>query len=455
MLKTEFKERMKGLLGDNFEAFVAALEGDPVRGARVNRIKTDPKHFLSLTDFALEPLPYLDNGFILRDGEGVGRTPEHHAGMIYMQDPGAMSALSALDFSEGEWVLDMCAAPGGKSSQIAERIGDEGFLLSNEFVPKRAKIIVSNFERLGVKNAMVTSLDTAELPKMFEGVFDTVVCDAPCSGEGMFRKSDEALTDWSEENVRMCAERQLMILENAIPVLKAGGRLVYSTCTYSLRENEMVVATLMEKHPELELIPVKNELLPCTKDGINFDGSHPEMSLARRFYPHVSEGEGQFVAVLKKSENTPEKKTILYKDSALSPSKAEMQIAEKFLKDNFSHAPSGRIIRHGDHLVLVSHDCPIPKRSVFMPGVIIGEVQKNILKPHHQLFSAYGDRMKSILNLKKGDERVAKYLRGEEIECDSDLSGYTAVMYEGVPLGGGKASSGRLKNHYPKGLRNN
>jgi NOL1/NOP2/fmu family ribosome biogenesis protein len=217
----------------------------------------------------------------------------------------------------------------------------------------------------------------------------------------------------------------------------------------------MVVATLMERHPELELIPVKEELLPCTKDGINFDGSHPEMSLARRFYPHVSEGEGQFVAVLKKSENAPEKKTILYKDSALSPLKSEMQIADKFLKDNFAHAPSGRIIKQGEHLVLVSHDCPIPKRSVFMPGIIIGEVQKNILKPHHQLFSAYGDRMKSILNLKKGDERVAKYLRGEEIECDTSLSGYTAVMYEGVTLGGGKASSGRLKNHYPKGLRNN
>lgn len=455
MLKTEFKERMMSLLGEEYGAFMEALRCEPVRGARVNRIKTAPEHFLSLTDFALEPLPYIDNGFILREGEGVGRSPEHHSGMIYMQDPGAMSALSALDFTEGEWVLDMCAAPGGKSSQIAERIGDEGFLLSNEFVPKRAKIIVGNFERLGVKNAMVTSLDTAELPKMFSEAFDTVVCDAPCSGEGMFRKSDEALTDWSEENVKMCADRQLMILENAIPVLKAGGRLVYSTCTYSPEENEMVVAALMERHPELRLMPVKDQLIPYTKDGINFDGAHPEMSLARRFYPHVSEGEGQFVAVLKKSENEPKKKTILYKDSALSPSKAEMQIAEKFLKENFTAIPRGRLIKQGELIVLVPHGCPIPKRSVFMPGVVIGEVQKNILKPHHQLFSAYGDRMKNILNLKKGDERVAKYLRGEEIECDTSLSGYTAVMYEGVTLGGGKASSGRLKNHYPKGLRNN
>ena len=456
MLDEKFKSRMKDILGDEYCDFIDAIENSPeTRAVRVNTLKASPKAFSDAGVFDITPLPYATDGFSLLGGEGIGNTPEHHAGMIYVQDAGAMATVNALDIKAGWRVLDMCSAPGGKSGQAAAKIGDGGFLLSNEYVPKRAKTVVSNFERLGVKNAAVTSLDTAELKKLFCEYFDLVIADVPCSGEGMFRKSDEALTDWSEENVRMCAERQLMILENAIPVLKAGGRLVYSTCTYSLRENEMVVATLMEKHPELRLIPVKNELLPCTKDGINFDGAHPEMSLARRFYPHVSEGEGQFVAVLKKSENAPEKKTILYKDSALSPSKAEMQIAEKFLKDVFSHVPSGRIIKQGEHLALVPHDCPIPKRSVFMPGVIIGEVQKNILKPHHQLFSAYGDRMKSILNLKKGDKRVAKYLRGEEIECDTALSGYTAVMYEGVTLGGGKASSGRLKNHYPKGLRNN
>ena len=455
MLKDSFKERMMHLLGGDYESFISALEKEPVRGVRANRIKTSTEHLLGITSLDLVPLSYLDNGFILRDGDGVGNTPEHHAGMIYVQDPGAMSALSAIDIGEGEWVLDMCAAPGGKSSQIAERIGDGGFLLSNEFVPKRAKIIVGNFERLGVRNAMVTSLDTKEFPKMFSNVFDTVVCDAPCSGEGMFRKSDEALADWSEENVKMCAARQLTILENAIPILKDGGRLIYSTCTYSLEENEMVVAELIKSHPELRLIPVKDELKRSTKDGIDFDKSHPEMHLARRFYPHVSEGEGQFVAVMQKGEKSADKTTILYKDEALSPSKSEIQITEKFLKDIFTTRPEGRLIKQGDFIVLVSHTCPIPKRSVFMPGVVIGEIQKNILKPHHQLFSAYGNEMKTVVDLKKGDERIKKYLRGEEIECDTSLSGFCAVTYEGVPLGGGKISSGRVKNHYPKGLRNN
>ena len=455
MLQKSFTDRMKHLLGESYGAFEDALGREPVRGARVNKIKCATEDFLRICDYPLRAISYIDNGFIVENSDGIGLTPEHHAGMIYMQDPGAMSALAAVDFREGEWVLDACAAPGGKSSQIAERIGDSGFLLSNEYVPKRAKIIVGNFERLGIKNAMVTSLDTAEFPKMFEGVFDTIVCDAPCSGEGMFRKSQEALDDWSEENVKMCAERQLYILENLLPALKDGGRLIYSTCTYSLEENEMTLAGLMERHPELMLVKAKDELTSATTDGIDFDGHHPEMKLVRRFYPHISEGEGQFVAVLKKAENSAQKSTILYKDSSISPSKTEIQITEKFLKDIFSEVPSGRLIKQGDYIALVPHACPIPKKSVFMPGIMVGEIQKNILKPHHQLFSAYGDKMKNKIHLTKGDPRVQKYLRGEEIECDTGLSGWCAVIYEGVALGGGKISGGRVKNHYPKGLRNN
>ena len=454
MLQKSFLDRMKTLLGEEYDAFINAMQSDPVRGLRVNKIKCDEGYALSEGRFKLEKIPYVDNGYILCEGEGIGLTPEHHAGMIYMQDPGAMSALSAIDIKEGEWALDACAAPGGKSSQVAERIGDRGFLLSNEYVPKRAKIIVGNFERLGIKNAMVTSLDTAEFPKMFREVFDLIVCDAPCSGEGMFRKSDEALEDWSEENVKSCAERQLYILKNLIPALKAGGRLVYSTCTYSLEENEMTVAAIMEAHPELELIPAEKRLIPYTADGIDFDGRHPEMKLARRFYPHVSKGEGQFVAVMKKRENDEDRSTILYKDGATSPSKSEIQLVEKFLKETFDVAPKGRFIKQGDFISLVTHDLPIPQRSVFMPGVVIGEIQKNILKPHHQLFSAFGKDMKLKVNLTAGDARVEKYLRGEEIEYPDIENGYCVITYRGAAVGGGKAVGGRIKNHYPKGLRN-
>jgi NOL1/NOP2/fmu family ribosome biogenesis protein len=216
----------------------------------------------------------------------------------------------------------------------------------------------------------------------------------------------------------------------------------------------MTVAKILENHPELELIPVKDELASATADGIDFDGAHPEMKLARRFYPHVSDGEGQFVAVMKKAENSTDKQTILYKDSSISPSKSEIQIVEKFLKDNFNTIPNGRLIKQGDFISIIPHDCPIPQRSVFMPGIVVGEIQKNLLKPHHQLFSAYGADMKNRIYLKKGDARIEKYLRGEEIDWDTAESGWCAVCYEGVPLGGGKISGGRVKNHYPKGLRN-
>lgn len=209
MIPERFKEKMKNILGNEYPRFIDALEnGEAVRGMRANLIKTSPEKLLGDGEFRLEPLSYVDNGFILREQRQMGASPYHHAGMVYMQDPGAMASAAALDIEPDWWVADLCAAPGGKSSQIAERLSEGGFLLSNEYVPKRAKIIVGNFERLGVRNAVVISLDTARLSEMYEGVFDLVIVDAPCSGEGMFRKSEEAIRDWSDENVELCAERQ-------------------------------------------------------------------------------------------------------------------------------------------------------------------------------------------------------------------------------------------------------
>ena len=449
MIPEKFLQRMKELLGDDFEAFASALERPSVRAARVNTTKTTVDTVLGECELGLTPIPYTDVGFILRDTDGIGNGAAHHAGMYYVQDPGAMATVSALDVKEGWWVLDTCAAPGGKSSQLASLIGDSGFILSNEYVPKRAKIIVSNFERLGIKNAIVTSLDTAEFPKMFSGVFDLVLCDAPCSGEGMFRKSDEAIEDWSEENVRACAERQRVILDNSAGTLKPGGYLLYSTCTYSCEENEDTVRRFLDTHPDFALCDVKEELIRATRDGIG-EG----MEKTRRFYPHVSEGEGQYIALMQRisGDETP---TILYKEECKAPSKDEMAATKKFFTDNLTEIPDGRLIKQGDYVALISHGCPVPKKSVFMPGVIVGEVTKGLLFPHHQFFSAYGRLFKRQENLRKGDPRVAKFLRGEEIEAEEIKDGgWCAVSYCGATVGGGKMSGGRIKNHYPKGLRN-
>lgn len=448
MLPERFISRMKDMLGQEYEAFERALGEPNVRGVRVNTTKLSTKDFLEKTKLTLSPISYADDGFIPENCEGIGRSAEHHAGMFYVQDPGAMATVKALDIQKGWRVLDACSAPGGKASQLASAIGEDGFLLANEYVPKRAKIIVSNFERLGIKNAVVTSLDTKKIGGMFDSYFDLVLCDAPCSGEGMFRKYDEALTEWSEDNVRLCADRQKEILGNLAGTVKAGGYLLYSTCTYSKEENEDTVAYFMKNHPEFSLCEVKDSLKAATADGL--DG----MTAARRFYPHLTKGEGQFIALMKKDENSGNLPTILYKEFTAEPSKQEIAVVKKFISDNVDGEISGRFIYWDGHIALIPHSLPIPLKA-FMPGVMLGEVRKGNFFPHHQFFSAYGDKFKRREMLTKDDPRTEKYLRGEEIDSTSTENGWCAVMYEGVSLGGGKASCGRIKNHYPKGLRNN
>ena len=449
MLPERFKARMAEMLGDEYPIFEQALEEPNVRAVRVNTTKISVEEFKSKTSLAISPIDYATDGFIPESCEGIGKSAEHHAGMFYVQDPGAMATVKALDIEKGWCVLDACSAPGGKASQLASAIGDEGFLLANEYVPKRAKIIVSNFERLGIKNATVSSLDTSTLGEMYPCYFDLVLCDAPCSGEGMFRKYDEAITEWSEENVMLCAERQRSILKNLAPAVKPGGYLLYSTCTYSKEENEDTVAHFLENHPEFSLCEVKECLKRATAEGL--DG----MTKARRFYPHLTKGEGQFIALMKKDENSPYLSTKVSKDALKPANKADVLAFEKFSVENLIKKPNGKITAIGEYLVLVTHDHKIPAYSTFMSGVILGEIKKGNFFPHHQFFSAYGDIFKRKENLTLGDARVEKYLHGEEIDSTSAENGWCAVLYEGVALGGGKISGGRIKNHYPKGLRNN
>ena len=454
MLKESFKSRMSDLLEkEEYEAFIHALESDEaVRGARVNLIKCDGNP--PLIDGALwSPLSYVDNGYILEGDVQIGRTPEHHAGMIYMQDPGAMSALAAIDIKPEWWVADLCASPGGKSSQAAERLGDEGFLLANEYVPKRAKTVVGNFERLGIKNAIVTSMDTSALAELYSCTFDLCILDAPCSGEGMFRKSEEALSEWTPEYTLLCAERQKEIFKNAYKLLKPGGYLLYSTCTWSTAENEEVVLWALGEYPELELVPVRDELIEVTRPGIKLCGDE-RMSLTRRFYPHVSPGEGQFTALFKKCEDSDFTPTFLYKERVKELSREERGIVEDFFRTQLTEKPRGRLIKSGENVVLISHGCPLPPHSVFMSGVLVGEIRRGVLHPAHQFFSVYGNLFKLRVELGTDRALAEEYLLGYEIPTDSQKNGWCSVEYCEATLGGGKMSGGRIKNHYPKGLRN-
>ena len=446
-LPLEFTERMKKLLGDEFEDYVKAVSENSVKGFRVNTEKISLEDFEKINVFGKERIPYVENGFYL-DYEKAGNHPYHHAGMIYIQEPGAMAPAECIEIEEDWKVLDMCASPGGKSTQIKNKLGENGLLVSNEIIPSRCKILTGNIERLGLKNCITTCMDTSRLAKIFPDTFDMIMVDAPCSGEGMFRKDDIAIEEWSAENVKMCAERQEEILENAVKCLKNGGFIVYATCTFSLEENEMTVCNFLENHPEFELMPVCENVKENTSDGVFYDGCTCEnIHFARRFYPHKSKGEGQFMAVL---HNTNEPFEVKRKPLA-KRDKIDKTVFD-FLDSTLVSYDKENVILYNGNPVYFTPDFEVSKGTAFMCGVTIGEIAKNYIKPHHQFFMAMGENFKRRINLTADSAEIEKYLRGEEFETTCE-NGWAVVNVDGCAVGGVKVSGGKAKNHYPKGLR--
>lgn len=446
-LPEKFKERMKTLLKDEYDDFVNAVNGETVKGFRVNTEKISLEDFEKINIFGNEKIPYVKNGFYL-DYEKAGNHPYHHAGMIYIQEPGAMAPAECAEIKEDWCVLDMCASPGGKSTQIKNKLGEKGLLVSNEIIPSRCKILTGNIERLGLKNCVTTCMDTFRLAKTFPEKFDLIMVDAPCSGEGMFRKDDVAIEEWSEENVKMCAERQAEILENAVKCLKDGGFIVYATCTFSLEENEMTVCNFLENHPEFELLPVNENVKNHTSDGVFYDGCTCEnIHFARRFYPHKSKGEGQFMALLH-NKNVP------YENKKIPPVKQEKidKSVFDFLDSTLVSYEKEKVQMYNGNPVYFTPDFEVKKGTAFMCGVTIGEIAKNYIKPHHQFFMAMGDNFKRKIELTADSTEIQKFLRGEEFETTCE-NGWAVVMVDGCAVGGVKVSSGKAKNHYPKGLR--
>ena len=449
MIPEAFLARMKNMPELDFDAFACALEKPAVRAMRVNTLKAQADAVRTLLPFPVDPLPFAENCFYAPEDK-VGALPAHHAGMIYMQDPGAISSVCAAAPKSGSTVLDLCAAPGGKSTQLAAAIAPNGILVSNEYVPARAKILQGNIERLGCPRAIVTNLSTDQLADFYGSYFDLVVADVPCSGEGMLRKYEVAGEEWSEENVRLCAERGWEILQNAARCVKPGGRLLYSTCTFAPEENEQQIDRFLCEHPDFSLLPVAAEIQSITANGVNFEGLSHDMTPCRRFYPHVSPGEGQFVALLQRAEDAPQ--TSARADAAKPLDKKDEKTVRDFLSDVLVDLPDGRLVQSREDVYLTP-DIPVPPRGVFAPGVCVGTLQKGRIVPHHQLFSAFGKQFRRQIALYEGDPRVSQYLRGEEIDGEGE-NGICAILYEGAPLGGGKLVGTKVKNYYPKGLRN-
>ena len=446
-LPSLYIERMKALLGDRYSEYENALNMPPVKGFRVNTDKISMSDFEKINLFSTKKIPYVENGFYL-DYERVGNHPFHHAGMIYVQEPGAMAPAECIDINSDWWVLDMCAAPGGKSTQIKNKLGENGLLVSNEIISSRCKILTGNIERLGLSNTVTTCMDSKKIAKNFPATFDLIMVDAPCSGEGMFRKEEIAISEWSIENVNKCADRQIEILENAVQALKNGGYIIYATCTFSLEENEKVIDYFLQKHPELELVPVKEAVKSNTADGIHFDGCKTQnIHYARRFYPHRAKGEGQFMAVLHNKNSAASAVP-----KATKPTAKIDSIIFDFLDDVLLDYKKENVRIYNGNPVYFTPDFTIKDGMAFSCGITIGEVRKNYIQPHHQFFMAMGRHFRRKIELTYDSEKVGKYLHGEEITCDCQ-NGWAVVTVNGCSLGGAKVVNSVAKNHYPKGLR--
>ena len=448
-LPIEFENRMKTLLGDEYEDFLKSFDEPPVRAFRVNTDKISLEDFEKINPFGGEKIPYVPNGFYF-DYDGIGNHPYHHAGMIYIQEPAAMVPVESIDIGSDWKVLDMCAAPGGKSSQIKNKLGKKGVLVSNEIVPSRCKILTGNVERMGFQNVVTTCASPQKLLKTFpEQYFNMIMVDAPCSGEGMFRKEDIAIDEWSPENVKMCAERQAEILDCAAKMVKVGGYIVYSTCTFSLEENEMTVDAFLERHSGFELVPVTDKVRENTVDGINFDGCKCEnINYARRCYFHKTKGEGQFVAVMRLADSNIDSEHFFV---PMGKEKLDKTLVD-FLDATLTAYNKDCVQTYNGNPVYFTPDFPVPRGIAFTCGVTIGEIRKNYVVPHHQFFMAMGKDFKRKIELSADSDEIKKYLHGEEFQTDCD-NGWAVVMVDSCTVGGVKVSNGRAKNHYPKGLR--
>ena len=406
---------MKGQLGDAFDAYLIAMNEPERRAARANGLKLSPGALSSLRpDFT----PAGGEGFLLPPGFAPRKDPLHCAGAYYVQELSAQMPASLFDLTPRMAVLDLCAAPGGKSAQLAARV-PQGVLFANEIVPNRATVLLNNLERMGAGNAVVTSMDPEKLIGATGPVFDAVLVDAPCAGEGMFRKDAEAVAAWSPEHVAACAKRQRAILATAQGALKPGGQLVYATCSFSPTENEENVRWFLQEHPDFELVA------------------------ERRLYPHTSLGEGQYAAKLRRRGAAP--------DTAYLPPKSDKApLAEAFLWAE-TEGLSGplRQLPDGRALLLPPLPCPLDGLRLLRAGLLLGETVKNRFVPAHALAMAAGLPLRRRQALSEADAR--RYLHGETLP--TDLSGWCAMTYAGLPLGLGKGAGGVLKNHLPKGLR--
>lgn len=452
-LPEDFIRQMSGQLGDELEPFLASYEGLRAYGLRLQPQKVQPGSPLweqLAAMFGLEPVPWCPTGYYYREETRPGKHPFHAAGLYYLQEPSAMSSAELLAPAKGETVLDLAAAPGGKSTQLSAMIGPDGLLVSNEIHPARAQILAENIERMGAANTIVVQSPPDRLAERFPRFFDKIMLDAPCSGEGMFRKDEAAREEWSPAHVEMCAARQLDIFRHALAMLKKGGTIAYSTCTFNRKENEELVAAVLREYPALTLLRTE------------------------RLWPHKVRGEGHFVAVLRLvGEETEEPQSRKSgkagrqdKPAALSAQTAEAwRLFREFAETAFTWKellPPGEPLLFGEQLYWLPSGREGRFRSALLaglksprPGLHLASIRKKRVEPAHALALAMPTAaFRRTVSFPASSPELAAYLRGEALPAPSDLpDGWVPVCADCQPLGWAKCAAGQLKNHYPKGLR--
>lgn len=486
-LPEAFTERMQAMLKEEYDDFIASYDAESIHGLRVNPLKTNG---CSLDMFSLEQVPWCEEGFYYPEDERPGKHPYHEAGAYYIQEPSAMLVGVLAGALPGEKVLDLCAAPGGKTTHLAGHMKGQGLLWSNEIHPARAKILSQNVERLGITNCVVSNETAERLADRLPSFFDKIVVDAPCSGEGMFRKNPEACDEWSPQNVELCANRQLDILNEADRMLKSGGLLIYSTCTFAPEENEKTIEQFIKEHDEYSIVKVELQPVSSAKGEHGMpskgrcewsDTSMAEVQNTFRLWPHLLKGEGHFAAVLKKGDDISNclwdsgngkvtdfkittadiKSGKKGKDRGKGRTagsdaniKQAVSLFEQFTKESLNKDFEDRYILFGDNLHVIPDAMPdISGLKILRPGLHVGTIKKDRFEPSHALaLSLKPEEAKNCLNLPHDDQKVYSYLRGESIEADIN-KGWVLVCVDGYSLGWGKVSQGIVKNHYPKGLR--
>ena len=408
----------------------------PFCGLRINPIKYNAQKLEKCAPFDVKKCDFFEYGYYITDEQKSGNHPLHLAGAFYMQEPSAMSAITALKVEKTDKVLDMCAAPGSKATAIAPLCFS---LVANEINTARCQALISNIERLGIANALVLNSDSKSVGNAFEGYFDKVLVDSPCSGEGMFRKHPDVLDTWTPELVKMCAQRSYEVLENAAKALKCGGRLVYSTCTYNLEENEKTILAFLQNHPDFEIVDTELEF-----------GQKGLLGLEKAKRITIADGgEGHFVcAMVRKSEPAFKK---------IKPFKLKYNFS---VLEGISDNPKflgcdGRfgILEFGGSMFAVQDGTPDPQGvRIMRAGVKLGTVVSKTFKPDHHFFMA-ADPTCLKAKVEISEEQVAEFYKGNTLSADSSIKGFCAVMYDGLAVGFGKASGGIVKNHLPKGLR--